>query len=531
MKSARWFGLLTAMAVLTACGWGISDYTKELAAQASSQLEQRKKEIEGSRQDLTAFLQSDESVGYRNAAESEEWATRLDTAAAVVGQAEQLVTDEIKPILDLDDYNREHLVLDFSQKVTELLEGARLDIDFWRDRKAAMDEVKATAPEVLARSKQALAAMEADLASVEPRLAGAKKEFPEQADQIDEMVAPMFFHVRTATAALAAVEEQVQAHSAGSGADYGVLASKAEDLGKGREQMGEERAAAEAKFAELSSSYSKTLIDMKADYALTIRRQSWDDAQEYPSMHDSDYQVPVEAPVLEYFDAINGSLASYSIGWFGDELKMLSGTDQKQWDSLNIDPKANWTADDTAAEFWLESATETYFHKYHVVENGETSETDWVPVDEAFFLANLDNLGMDVEAKPYGVFEENKLTHAAPPGMAYVGNPRYGRWENQGGGSVWTWIAPYLFYRSLFGSPWMYQRNEWNSWRTGYYGSRSYYGSGVTPMYGTQSSRTQTSSTFAGSQYGRSGGFSRPAGSVRGAGPSSRGGGFGGSGK
>ena len=54
-----------------------------------------------------------------------------------------------------------------------------------------------------------------------------------------------------------------------------------------------------------------------------------------------------------------------------------------------------------------------YYHKYLVVENGR-------PLRPASFrsawhssLANVDNLGMDVEAKPYGSFEDEKL--ATPP--------------------------------------------------------------------------------------------------------------------
>lgn len=529
MKSLYSLGFLAAVVFLSSCG--VSEYTREVAERARTQIEQRKNEVERSKNDLAAFLASEESVGFRSAAQAEEWEARLAAAAAKVTEAETLYNTEVKPSIEADDSSREYDLQTFSEKAVQLVEGARADSQFWRDRLAFLQEAKAKADQVRSQSQALVAQLEAQLKQLDARAVAAKREFSEQSRQIDELLAPLKARGAAAKTSLAKVEEQFKAHESGSGADYGVFGSEAQRVVNLQREVVEGANNAEAKFAELSRSYAKTLIDMKAEYVLTIRRQSWDNSQEYPSLHDFDYTSPVDAANFEFFDNLNGSIATNSKGWFGDDLRLLPGMNQAHWDALKIDPVANWPEGDTDAEFWVQDGKAEYFHKYHVVENGEVSETDWVPVDEAFFFANLDNLGMDVEAKPYGVFEENKLTHATPPGMAYVGNERYGRWERQGGGMVWTWIAPYLFYRSLFGSPWQYSRNEWSTWRSGYYGSRPYYGSGSTPMYGTRSSRTQTSPTLSGSNFGRSGGFSRPSGSVRGAGPASRGGGFGGSGK
>lgn len=528
MKNLGWIALVGALAVTVGCV--LSDYTIEMVNQARTQVEQRKKEIETSRSDLAAFLESDASVGYRNAAEEEEWSARIDAAAAKIAKAEEVLDKQVQPIVEESDYDREYDAQTLAQDVMDLAAGARQELGFWRERKAALDQAKEKASDLAGMAKQSVVMIDNRLDTLKPRLAAAKREFPDQAEPLDALVTPLLGRGGAAREAARQVAEQAEAHSAGKAADYGILARQAEYVNESRELILESAEAVEARFAELNHSYSKTLIDMKAEYMLTIRRQSWDNSKDYPSLHNVDYEIKVDGGTFDYFDSINGSLAQLKLGWFGDDLSLLSGVDQKRWDALKIDVKSNWFDEDDEAEFWMEKGTAKYFHKYHVVENGEVAETDWVPVDEAFFFANLDNLGMDVESKPYGVFEKDKLTHAAPPGMAYVGNERYGRWERQGGGSVWTWIAPYLFYRSLFGSPWMYQRNEWNTWRTGYYGSRPYYGSGSSPMYGTRSSRTQTSS-LGGSQFGRSGGFNRPAGSVRGAGPASRGGGFGGSGK
>ena len=521
------------IACLALAGCGLSDDLVQLAQNTDRQITQREREIQSSRQELEAFQASESSAGYRVAIEREEWLTRLTSAQAVVNQARSIYDQRVKPVIEANDRSRAGDANQALMDIPKLLGSVRDSVGFWRERRKELDQAKENADTLLGTARTEVQSIDAQLAALQSRVSAARRDFPDQTETIDQLANPLVAQAASASASLERLQAQIRMHQSEGVADYGILAEASSNIAETQTRVVQGVAAAEAKLAELSHSYAKTLIDMKADYGLIIRRQSWDNAAEYPYLRDYDYPPrKVDGPAFEYFDEIPTSLATYKRGWFGNELSTFPGVDRQRWDALNINPEERWPhSDDDEAEFWLEGATAEYFHKYHVVENGETNETDWVPVDEAFFFANLDNLGMDVEAKPYGVFEENKLTHAAPPGMAYVGNPRYGHWERQGGGMVWTWIAPYLFYRALFGNPWSYTRDEWNTWHGGYYGSRPYYGAGSTPSYGTRSSRTQTSPTLAGSNFGRSGGFSRPAGSVRGAGPASRGGGFGGSGK
>ena len=529
VKTSLRIGVVSVMALWIGCG--ISEVTLDDVQTTTDQVEQRKREIEASKSELKAYLASDESIGFRSANESEGWTATLEAAGAKVAQAEKLLSETVQPIVEADDSGQEYVIWETINECKELIGGTRQALDLWPARRTALEKAKAGAASLRTGARQSVDEIDAELKQLDSRASAVKREFPEQSPQIDQLLTPLQARLTGARDALAELEAQYKAHTSNANPDYAVFAHQAAYINSSKAEVAKGAAATEARISELSHSYAKTLIDMKADYALTIRRQSWDNGVDYPSLHDYDYTRKVDVASFEHFDSIPGSLATFTKGFFGNDTTLLAGVEKQRWDALNIAPEESWPSGDDEAEFWLQEGKADYFHKYHVVENGELSETDWVPVDEAFFFANIDNLGMDVEAKPYGVFEADKMTHAAPPGIAYVGDPRYGRWENQGGGSVWTWIAPYLFYRSLFGSPWMYQRNEWNTWRSGYYGSRPYYGSSSSsPMYGTRSSRTQAS-TLSGSQFGRSGGFSRPAGSVRGAGPSSRGGGFGGSGK
>ncbi len=162
-------------------------------------------------------------------------------------------------------------------------------------------------------------------------------------------------------------------------------------------------------------------------------------------------------------------------------------------------------------------------------ENGETQETEWEKVDESFYESNLEFLGMAILAKPYGVFEKDRLTQAAPPGMAYVGNSKYGEWkQNSSGNNFWSWYGKYaLFSTLLFPRPYYYPYNSWNSWNSNYRHNRPYFGKNQkgSQQFGTSGSFIKTSPKFQSSTFAKSGGLKARTASVRGAGANLRGGG------
>ena len=59
----------------------------------------------------------------------------------------------------------------------------------------------------------------------------------------------------------------------------------------------------------------------------------------------------------------------------------------------------------------------------------------WKDVDEKAYKAREGLLGMTISTKPFGYFEDQfAAAPASPAGMAYVGNPAYGAWQND------TWV-------------------------------------------------------------------------------------------
>ncbi|WP_462248355.1 hypothetical protein [Ekhidna sp.] len=154
----------------------------------------------------------------------------------------------------------------------------------------------------------------------------------------------------------------------------------------------------------------------------------------------------------------------------------------------------------------------TYYHRYQVIREieGEVSEsiTDWKEVSEREFSKHIDDMGMEIVARD-STGTLNKT--AAPPGYNnYVGNPRYGRWENHGGTSFWAFYGQYAFMSSLFRmSMFPVHRSYYNDWRGNYYGTgRTYYGpAGGSRYYGTGSGYSRTNNPTSSWNSNRSSSF------------------------
>ncbi len=115
--------------------------------------------------------------------------------------------------------------------------------------------------------------------------------------------------------------------------------------------------------------------------------------------------------------------------------------------------------------------------------------TDWYEVSESLFERHANDMGMEIASRG----EDGKLQKgASPPGYNnYVGNPKYGRWENRGGSSFWAFYGQYAFMSSMFNMmTYPVRRSYWNDYRGSYYGTgRSYYGpiTSGRSYYGTNS--------------------------------------------
>lgn len=269
-----------------------------------------------------------------------------------------------------------------------------------------------------------------------------------------------------------------------------------------------------ARVNQLDRSYTKTLIDMRADYDVVFGRSSWSSYSDYD--REASYTYPPQRLGLQEYA----------------RLVQDPGRSISQFDAANLglDIQAGRSTSHNEAEFWVEDTREAFFHRYLITENGRSTETDWVPVDASLFAGNLENLGMDILTKPEGIYEEDALLVPVPPGFAYVNNRRCGRWVNRPEGRVWEWNDRCGGYRGYYGrwypSVWILY-SDWDRWNRGMKGKTPYYGPGN--VFGTYGSGG--SSTFRGTNWGQFGSLNRQDPSLRGLAGTWRGGGPGGGGK
>ncbi len=136
-----------------------------------------------------------------------------------------------------------------------------------------------------------------------------------------------------------------------------------------------------------------------------------------------------------------------------------------------------------------------YFHQYQIIQGDSASGgpkesiTDWYPVSKDYFLANINNMGMEIAAKTDGKLDKT----VSPPGYgSYIGNPTYGHWVDNNGYSFWQFYGQYAFMSSMFNlMTYPVRRSYWSDYHSNYYGTgRSYYGPSMGTgmyMYGTGS--------------------------------------------
>ncbi len=126
-----------------------------------------------------------------------------------------------------------------------------------------------------------------------------------------------------------------------------------------------------------------------------------------------------------------------------------------------------------------------HYHKYRIIAEDKTTETEWAKVSKAYFRQYLPFLGMTIFAK-----QDGKETGAiGPPGYEYVNNRRYGSWNHDSSGrSFWVFYGQYRLMSDLLGRGPIY-RNDYNTYSNYRSQNRPYHG--PRKQYGTNGAFTK----------------------------------------
>ncbi|NQY95353.1 MAG: hypothetical protein HRT43_14400 [Campylobacteraceae bacterium] len=328
--------------------------------------------------------------------------------------------------------------------------------------------------------------------------------------------------------------------------DYALYADTYESLSRNNQLIKVAHLSSNKKISELYQSYTRILTDIKIDNFVQVTRSTWNEYAEYG--RDSIYKYPaskVSSKVYDYFYTLEiDNIAGYNSNFLANN-RFTPNIDFNMWNALKISSSiSNYH---NRGVWWVSKFGQKFYHKYTIIKNNEEIKTDWIEVDNLTFDKNKANLGMEILSKPYGYYEDEKISTAAPAGMSAVGNSKYGEWRERRNtstgmsGLYWFFLPRYSYYNS-YGSSYYYQ-NDYRRYQDSRRRNQSYYGSNY--QYGTWGSNTYSNNRYSSSHYAQSNAadvrasrngkgsqqYKRSTSSIRGTGSSSRGRGPGGGGK
>lgn len=526
------FGLLL---FLTGCGTGLPKEVKKEAESLPGAIKTGLSLVDKHEEKYEGQTGSADFKALERFAVKEDWPQKFRQAKDELNRAKDVYDKDLYPLIKKNTPELAPEVQKQTARIKQMVKDAEELYRYPSSRFTMILDAKKNAGHLHAKAKADAEAIQEIAARIKKGpVAKGFSDFPESAEKINARFLPLSKLGEDSPGHLGRVNAEYKRHASGTEADYAGFTDSANALSTGLEQAKGLEATLSKDMAGLYSSYTKILKDMKEEYSVIIKRESWDENAEYDNPVIVTFQRDVSPELYEILTQENlDEIAVITAGFMGSNLKSNIGD---AWNELSINPTDQWPGrGHNAASFYVEDTKETYFHKYILEENGETRETDWEQVNESFYEANLEFLGMAILAKPYGVFEQDRLIQAAPPGMAYVGNPKYGEWKEDGSGDrFWSWYGKYAFFSSLFFSPAsFFHYNSWNGWNNNYRYQKPYFGQtkdGLT-QYGTHGAYVKQSPRFQSTTFAQSGGFKTRTASVRGAGERLRGGGPGSKGK
>ncbi|MCP3943597.1 MAG: hypothetical protein GY710_19260 [Desulfobacteraceae bacterium] len=521
--------LILVISILGGCGKGLPDNIKKSAKALPNAIESAQKDIAKAQQRFTSFKNSKKFKPFAPYARKENWDQLFIKADQELERARTLNKDHLVPLLKKNKPEAASQVLAQIKRIRQVIQEVKQQISGFGKRllrlKEAMDNTKDIHSKALAMGKK----INLQVSNLkEGPVAKAKESFPDTTGKIDARFAPFLKIQQNVKARLDIINKEYQAHISKGNPDYAAFIDNADALSRDFKTLEQTQPAFKQDLNQLYESYTKILQDMKTKFYVTVKRESWNENSDYYDPRFVTFQRKVTPSVYEKLTESNqDTIAALSPGFNGLKFSNNIGD---TWNKLKINPTEQWPSrNHNAASFWLENTKELYYHKYLKEKDGKTSETDWVQVNPSFYQQNLEFLGMAILSKPYGVFEQDRLAQATPPGLAYVGNSKYGEWKKDASGtSFWSWYGRYAFFSNLFFFPPSYfHYGSWNSWQNNYRYKKPYFGKtqNGNQKYGTRGSFVKRSPKYQSSTFSKTGGLKSQTASVRGGGTKLRGGG------
>lgn len=516
--------LLVGVGVVTlvGCGAGLPGELVSQAKEIPKSADATQLEVDKDRSDFSSFQQTDEYVSFlKRYSERENWEEKFNQATRELANAKKTYVDLAEPLLKKNKPELVQELTDLIRKLKERMKDARAIARSPSERAAFLSDARKNTQKLVAQAEEDNASIKDVIRSIEIKARKAQKDYEAKREDIDGRLAPFTKWeqeadegLKVATVELAKDETE---------RDYALLADGATLNGVNLEKASKQGEILGGKLDELYDSFSRILEDQKADYFVSIVRESWNEALDGGQRQ---YKYPAILVDGEVYEVLTGLAGDGTFATITNNRYLKLNIDQRIWDALNINPTDNWPNRHNSAVFWIEGWNLKAFQKYVEVRGVERTDTDWIEVDQETYEYYFKCLNMTIATKPYGMYLEEESKECIPAGMEYVGNPEYGEWKkDKNGDSFWEFYVKYAVIRSLIWgpvySPFYY--NAWSPWYTGgYWGARPYYGVGTAATYGTYGAQTKQSSNYKNSGFEKRGGTAKTPTSIRNAGAATR---------
>lgn len=492
------YALITIISIMF-IGCGISKENKELSVKIEQNIKDMKKNIKAKE---IAFNKDHSNGEFKSYIVSENLNTYFANSNKTILFAESEFSKKIKPLIEKDDSDDEQQLLNYFGSINTLLRQASSNAQYPETRIALFKDILKNKDKFKKTSEVNKKDSEEIFKKFSLLALKAKTEYPEKQKDIDTRIAL----INNLNESSKNNFEILIAEFDNKDINLTRFSQSNDIIAKSNINIKAESEKQTNKINELFHSYSKIISDMKEVYFVTVGRVSWDESSDWDNENTYIYPArEVSLKTFEYFDSVSEQeMGSLGGGLFSSTSsdQISTNWDRSKVDSLNINARESLPSGDDSANFWIENMYVDTYHKYTIIEDGKSKETDWVKVDEAFFESNINNLGMEILSKPYGFYEDEKIVTAAPAGMSYVGNKHYGSWKtDSSGNSFWHYYGMYSFMNNMIGGN-NYSRNDWTSYGDNRRNNQGYYGKDNS--YGTYGSKTYKSgSRYAKSDYVR----------------------------
>jgi hypothetical protein len=444
----RFYFLLFPALLILLVGCGIPKNFKEMANKTKQNLEAVEGEIASLKKGYGDFQNTDEYRSeFKIYAEREKWDDNFKKSSDELMHAKQVYSDEVSPILERDKKEEATQLTRQLGRVNKSIKTAQLLAKKTNHRIGELREAKKTAPQMIKKAEEITGSTNTLFGSLSDVAEKTKELHSGKKTDVETQFAQFIKLHDDSNAALNVAQGELKKKLP----DYARFTDSCSLISSNHDAMKKSGAQFSSRQKELDTDYAKILDDMKVDikYKKNIVKYEWDNWSDWDTTHVT----------VNRWEYINKAEYDSLMSRFGEEGGMVDhGSDY---------------------EVYIEGLEDEYhyFHRYVYVKNNTKTTGDWEEVSEDFFEDHEDDLGMTLVSKPVGYYESEVIKQATPPGMAMVGNPKYGQWKKdpKTGDSFWEFYGKYMFWSNLLGGN-RYYYNDWNDWNRNYRGRTPYYG-------------------------------------------------------